>query len=408
MKKLLLLFSTTLLLCCYNASAQSIFKKFKDKVKEKADNKVDQKVDNAATKTVDAADDAISGKKKKSTGKPDENKTQDTIQAKSSQEPQTSLKVYNNFDFVPGDKILFEDNFRDDQDGEFASHWKLEGGQGVVNTQGDDRIFAVTKYYTSLSPLMKTKAYLPDEYTIEFDTWLDASYDSNPGIYVSFKTGGEQIANIRTNSSQFDCDFPNGKLSGQLPKAISYENYHNKWHHIAIAVKGNQLKVYCDQYRVLVVPDKNFKAATISIAGDASEGMNMLFKNFKLAAGGGMNMLGKKFTDSKIITHGINFDYNKATIKPESMGTLNMIVQIMNDNPEIKFEIGGHTDADGDDGYNLKLSQQRADAVKKQLTVMGISEDRLSTKGYGETKPISDNSSIEGKANNRRVEFSKK
>lgn len=120
-----------------------------------------------------------------------------------------------------------------------------------------------------------------------------------------------------------------------------------------------------------------------------------------------MNIIGKKFTDSKIVTHGINFDINKASIKPESMGTLNGIVQLLKDNPEIKFEVGGYTDSDGDDTSNLKLSQLRADAVRTQLIRMGIETTRLTAKGYGETKPIGDNTTIEGKVNNRRVEFVK-
>jgi len=315
------------------------------------------------------------------------------------------MKTYQNYDFVAGEKIIFQDDFRNDQDGEFPAHWKLEGGQAVVNQQGDDRLLAVLKYYTAMSPLIKTKNYLPDEYTIEFDTWLDAAYDSNNGISIGFRSGGEKVAVITTNHAAFTCDFPGGRLSGDLPKAIAGDTYHNKWHHIAIAVKGKQLKVYCDQYRILTVPDNNFKAVSIIVSGDASENMNMYIKNFKLAAGGGMNMLGKKFTDTKLVTHGINFDYNKASIRAESMGTLNMIVQLLKDNPDVKFEIGGHTDSDGDNAYNLKLSQQRADAVKEQLVKMKIDASRLTCKGYGETKPIGENSTPEGKANNRRVEF---
>jgi outer membrane protein OmpA-like peptidoglycan-associated protein len=317
------------------------------------------------------------------------------------------FKTYSNYDFVPGNKILFEDNFRDDADGEFPSHWNLEGGQGVLNKMEDDEVFAVTKYYSVYSPAIKNKAYLPAQYTIEFDTWLDAGYDSNEGVYIEFRKDKEKMGGIYTNHSYFKCEFGDSKLQGDLPATIANETYHNKWHHIAIAIKDGQIKVYCDQYRVLVVPNCNFKATNLAVGGNASEGLNMLFKNFRLAEGGNMNMIGKKFTDTKIVTHGINFDYNKASIKPESMGTLNMIMQIMKDNPEIKFEVGGHTDADGDDAYNLKLSQQRADAVKNELMKMGVDAARLTTKGYGETKPVSDNTTPEGKANNRRVEFIK-
>lgn len=317
------------------------------------------------------------------------------------------FKAYNNYDFVPGDKIIFEDDFRNDTDGEFPAHWKLEGGQGVVNKMDEDYVFAVTKFYSVYAPNIKTPKYLPEQYTIEFDTWHDAAYDSNEGIYIEFRNGKEKLGSINTSHSAFECWMGSKKLQGDLPKEMAGENYHNKWLHIAIAVKNGQIKVYCNQYRVLVVPDCGFKATSLVIGGNASEGMAMLFKNFRLAAGGGMNMLGKKFTDAKIITHGINFDYNKAIIKPESMGTLNMIVQVMKENPEIKFEVGGHTDSDGDEAYNLKLSGERATAVKTQLVNMGVDEKRLTTKGYGESKPLGENKTPEGKANNRRVEFVK-
>jgi OOP family OmpA-OmpF porin len=149
------------------------------------------------------------------------------------------------------------------------------------------------------------------------------------------------------------------------------------------------------------------KVATLDMGGIGSATDPIVFKNFRLGEGGNMNMIGKKFTDAKIITHGINFDVDKSTIKPESMGTLNMIVQILKDNPDIKFEIDGHTDNSGAAQHNLTLSQQRSDAVKSQLITMGVDASRLSSKGFGDTKPIGDNNTPEGKANNRRVEFVK-
>jgi OmpA-OmpF porin, OOP family len=116
-------------------------------------------------------------------------------------------------------------------------------------------------------------------------------------------------------------------------------------------------------------------------------------------------MIGKTFTEAKIVTHGINFDVDKSSLKPESMGTLNMILRVMKDNPGLKFEVDGYTDNSGQATHNLTLSQERADAVKDELIKLGIDPSRLTAKGFGDTKPISDNNTPEGKANNRRVEF---
>jgi outer membrane protein OmpA-like peptidoglycan-associated protein len=192
--------------------------------------------------------------------------------------------------------------------------------------------------------------------------------------------------------------------SKQIPEGQNNENYVNKWHHIAIAYKDKQMKIYLDQNRIFVIPE--VKDAGLNKFGVRVTG-KCVVTNIRLAEGGGMTMLGQKFTDAKIVTHGIHFDVDKSTIKPESMGTMNMIAQIMNDNPEIKFDIEGFTDNSGTAAHNLTLSQQRADAVKSQLVAMGINASRLTTKGFGDTKPISDNSTPEGKANNRRVEFVK-
>lgn len=113
-------------------------------------------------------------------------------------------------------------------------------------------------------------------------------------------------------------------------------------------------------------------------------------------------------TDGKIITYAITFDTGKATIKPESMTEINRIAQLMKENPSVKFEIQGHCDNTGSAATNDKLSQQRAEAIMAALVDMGIEKGRLSAVGKGSREPIADNSTDEGRAKNRRVEFIKK
>ena len=111
-------------------------------------------------------------------------------------------------------------------------------------------------------------------------------------------------------------------------------------------------------------------------------------------------------TKTKIeIKQTIFFEFNKATIKRVSFGLLNEVAQAMKDNPTIKVEIQGHTDSVGRDRSNLKLSQKRAESVKAYLTKQGVDFERMVPKGYGETVPIADNRTKDGRAENRRVEF---
>jgi len=110
--------------------------------------------------------------------------------------------------------------------------------------------------------------------------------------------------------------------------------------------------------------------------------------------------------DKIVINEKIQFDFDKTTIKPESNGLLDEIVSVIKDNAQIKkIAIEGHTDADGSDKYNLKLSDGRAKSVMEYLTSHGVDAGRLSAKGFGETKPIANNETPEGKETNRRVEF---
>lgn len=101
----------------------------------------------------------------------------------------------------------------------------------------------------------------------------------------------------------------------------------------------------------------------------------------------------------------ILYDFDKASLRPESIKELNHIITILNDYPTIKLEISSHTDSRGSDSYNMGLSERRAESVVNYLIKQGISKDRLVSKGYGESQPIATNSTDEGRQLNRRTEF---
>jgi OmpA-OmpF porin, OOP family len=116
--------------------------------------------------------------------------------------------------------------------------------------------------------------------------------------------------------------------------------------------------------------------------------------------------LAKRLEDEgKVDLYGIYFDTDKATLKPESEATLNQVLGLLKGKPALRLEIGGHTDSQAGDSYNLDLSKRRAQSVVKWLTDKGIAAARLKAEGFGETRPVADNETAAGRALNRRVEI---
>ena len=108
--------------------------------------------------------------------------------------------------------------------------------------------------------------------------------------------------------------------------------------------------------------------------------------------------------DALFTLNSIFFDFDKAVLKPESFPELERVVQFMNDKPSVTIEIEGHTDNIGKADYNKVLSERRANAVKKFLTTKGLAANRISTIGFGETRPIvSNDDEKDGREVNRRV-----
>lgn len=401
MKKL---FSFLLIFSVFAGTANGqIFKKLKDKIKDKTNERVDEKTDQTIDKGLDKTENAT---KKKSNPNSNSDTSINGNSSDNTKSGTTSIKAYTNYDFVPGDTVIFASNLSDEQVGEIPSQFTLVHGQmDIQNEDGENVIHVPTGDGATMTPRMTNKTYMPDRFTIEFDFKNEKfgvnhlMVDFGQRVYYS---GGEGILpGIMLGYEGIDWAGMNSKIPDGLN--INYD-YPNQWHHIAIAINKNAGKVYIDQYRVMNTNNLSGKPNNVTIDVNGYE--NSFIKNVRIAAGG-IDIYKKVTTNSKIIMHGILFDVDKSTLKPESMGSINQILNIMKKDPSLKFEIDGHTDNTGNAAHNLTLSQQRGDAVKSQLISMGIDGSRLSTKGFGDTKPIDTNDTPEGKANNRRVEFVK-
>jgi outer membrane protein OmpA-like peptidoglycan-associated protein len=179
------------------------------------------------------------------------------------------------------------------------------------------------------------------------------------------------------------------------------------WHRISISFNKRALKVYIDERRVANMPNiAQGRWFSMYGAATTTNGGTNFVKNVRIAKGA-VPLYDRMMTDGKFITYGITFDVGKSTIKPESMGEINRIVQLMTENPTLKFSVEGHTDSTGNAASNQTLSDARSKAVVDKLVELGIAADRLTSAGKGQNSPIADNSTDEGRAKNRRVEFVK-
>lgn len=106
-----------------------------------------------------------------------------------------------------------------------------------------------------------------------------------------------------------------------------------------------------------------------------------------------------------LILEGVNFDNDKATLRPEAMSILDQAAATLKEWGDVKVEVAGHTDSNADDTYNMALSHRRSEAVRDYLISKGVAADRLTATGYGEANPIADNGTEEGRFKNRRVEL---
>lgn len=312
---------------------------------------------------------------------------------------------WSKYDFVPGDRVIFEDNLEGEENGEFPSRWDLYTGNVEIAEFGGENVIMFRDGAPAIVPYFKEtrEDYLPDVFTIEFDLYCSTSRF----VLYLFDRKNQQHGSP-TGFTDLEINYYNMDFStSNSDHPDKGELAERRWMHVSVAHTNGKLKAYMDETRLINIPRIDFDPKGITLYTYHASSENLFYvKNVRIAEGG-VKYYDRVMQDGKIIATGIRFDTGKSTLKPESMGVINEIYELMEKNAELKFSVEGHTDNVGDDDSNMSLSADRAETVMKTLVDMGIKEERLSSKGLGETMPMDDNNYPEGRANNRRVEFVK-
>lgn len=372
------------------------------KTEKEAEKRVNKNVDKGIKKGFDEIEKGIGGlfkKNKTKTNESDAEESDDDLQT-ADEGSHSNVLVWAKYDFIPGDKIIFEDNLIAEENGEFPTRWDLENGT-VENAQfGGENVIMFRGNSTTIVPYLKNSNidYLPEVFTVEFDLYIP-----NNSFKVYFYDRKNQKP-TRGNTA-LDISRHTMTLGPARSKLAGDESIAERWAHISIAYTNGKLKAYIDETRLINIPHADFDPTGISLHAYHASANNPYFvKNVRIAEGG-VKYYDRFLQDGKIVSNGIRFDVGKASLRPESMGVLNEIYKMLSEHPDVNVSVEGHTDSDGDNDLNQKLSEDRAGTVMKQLISMGISADRLSSKGFGESMPVNTNATPEGKAENRRVEF---
>jgi outer membrane protein OmpA-like peptidoglycan-associated protein len=333
---------------------------------------------------------------------------------------QNNNQIQSKFDFIPGEKVIFFDDFTTENIGDFPAQWTTNGSGEIVTTSNfPGRWFQITKagyYIPDVDP------EFTENFTVEFDIVASNIVNSETAVGISFfilsgdrknpgygsqpGTSGIKIypdyQNIFWNnwSEAREWQGENGSVEFTIKSTEKY--------HMSVWVQKQRVRVYMNENKILDLPNGLHKGYTYNIFRIETTGdTNPLISNFRIA-GGLSDMRNKLITEGKLISYGIQFDVNSDKVKPESYATIKEIAQVLKDNPTVKVKVLGHTDSDGEDAKNLDLSKRRAISVKNELTTkFAIDASRIETDGKGETEPVAKNDSQLSKAKNRRVEFIK-
>ncbi len=415
------------------ADAQGWLGRLKDRATDAAkrtvENNVERKVENAVDDAMNPDDN--SSEEQKSRSKKTDYDWDEEGEEATPQEADPEAATSS--DFKRGDVILFQDDFEGELVGEFPSKWDLLDGAAEVKTLGGKKAVEITNNGV-ITPLIKEQgAYLPEEFTIEYDFFywnhkdniglndmklcLANGVDRSkwPGYY------GGDIAFVLVHGvedeSSHHVRYNNNNTNGE-DKTVGFKHtFKQGWNHVALSFNKRAMKVYFNGKRVVNLP--NVQQPTWMSFQVPFDNHDLTFiRNVVIAKGAvalydrneqSLTAVEKAIAETgKFVTNNILFETGKATLKPESMEEIQKVADYMKKNPTARFEVQGHTDNQGSDAINDPLSQQRAQAVVDALEKLGCDPFNMRAVGKGSHEPVADNNTDEGRAKNRRVEFIKK
>ena len=428
MKKVLILLGFCLLFNT-QADAQKWLNKLgnaaKDAAKNAVERRVEQKAEEVTEKAMDKAEESVTKEDKNKKSASNEEEEEGAIVTEEKGEnmaANTSQKLTgtSQYDFVPGDQILFYDDFSQDAIGDFPALWTTNGSGEVKSVNiapgkwfhmnGEDAVYCYTRQIDFPDNFIVEFDIIPDEkyqYGIQFTLYQENADDlkeMNDDLYP-----GEAGLHIDLGYDRWDTKGykeTEDWLTGQATKNTVIREKEN---HVILWVQKRRVRIYHQNAKVLDMPTNiypNVKFNRMRFSGWDRYSAPYV-SNLKITTAS-PDTRSKLITEGKLVTYGITFDVNKADVKPESFGTLKSIADVLKENGPVRVKIIGHTDSDGDDAKNLELSQRRAQSVKNELvSKFGIDASRIETEGAGETTPVAPNDTPANKALNRRVEFVK-
>jgi OmpA-OmpF porin, OOP family len=438
------LFVVFLSVCLSTATYAQIINP-KETIKQKGTDRVNSRIDQGIDKSLDKVEGLFKKKDKstknkkadgstKSDGTSNTNTTDANTNASGNNSSQTpSFKTYSKFDFVSGEKVIAFDDFSTTSVGDFPLGWNTNSAAEIVTIEGNpNKWLFMSKDGFFMPEYVKD---MPENFTLEFE--MMNRYGSSNVLNYSFYLSAvdnpkKDLSNSYiTNGIYFDwrpCSGGGGYIVYEnSEKIIKNDGLNLKefnkddcstptFAKISIWRQKTRLRMYVNETKILDIPKafdpklkyNTFKFGTFYMNYATADNQDeFMVANVRYAVGT-PDMRSKLITDGKLVTRGITFDVGSDKIKPESFGTLKEIAQVLNENTGVKVKIIGHTDSDGDANSNLELSKKRALAIKNTLTTeFKIDASRMETDGKGAAEPSEPNTTPQGKANNRRVEFIK-